>query len=409
MISRLLQIFLFLLPLHGGLVVFGFEGIRYWKEVFLLLFVLYWVVVEGKIILNKKSVHLSREQYIGIGFLVWLVVLVLLNGDMRTSLLSVRYLGVGVFVYLLFSRLCDLSILGKKDITVSLQAFVYGCICSVLFGIWAHFLGGYGVLSHWYSHTISSWVPGQTIPLYHETEGLIRMQGMSSGPVEFAHLLFLGLGVLCISSFSKQWKWGIGILLLTGTILSLTRAVWLALLLGSVVYLFQNRGTKIMNWIPAKIRTTKASIWMFLGGVFVVGGILFSSSSVQDHLLRRAGTSDHITRPIEAFQKGLEHPLTGSLGELGPAARTKNLALHNNDKALIAENVFVDVFAQTGIVGFLFYVLFIISLWKKLWKKKYVSWIVASLVVLNLATVFDMTPLSIGYFACMAFLVHKKG
>lgn len=389
-ISHLLSGILFLLPLHGAMTVFGFEGIRYWKEVVLLILGLYWVCIEGRNILNKKSVQFSRLELLSLLFLLWGIVLVFLSPDKGTAIQAFRYLGIGYGVFFLVSRLISG---GEEGIVTSVQYLVFGSLVSVVFGLWAHFLGGYEILQAWYSNTISSWVPGQSIPLYHETGGFIRMQGTSSGPVEFAHMLFLAVLVLPYARFSRRVRRGIGILLITGILFSLTRAVWIGLAVYGIIILWQ-------KW---KWSVRKGSLILGILGLLGIG-LLFFVPQLRQQLVERSGTKDHITRPIEVAKIGLQSPIQGSLGMVGPAARAKNLVENNDDKAPIAENVLVDYFAQTGIIGFLIALCF----WWKILKlnKKSIQIVVPIILVMNMATIFDMTPLSISYFAILAFLAH---
>ena len=127
------------------------------------------------------------------------------------------------------------------------------------------------------------------------------------------------------------------------------------------------------------------------------------SQDFQKKFLERGGTSEHFTRPLEAIQVGLDRPFLGHLGQLGPAARALHLREKNDDQALIAENVFVDYFAQLGIVGvFLAFAFFVSVFWRV--QESWFPLIGGFLVVAHLATIFDMTPLSIAFFLVLSFI-----
>lgn len=334
---------------------------------------------------------MSLRQGLSLSFLIWLMALVFINEDLKTSLVAARYLGLGMGVFLVVSRLNFLGKIKEGDIKNITSAFILGVCTSVVFGLWAHFLGGYGILQHWYSQTISSWVPGQTIPLYHETAGIIRIQGASSGPVEFAHLLLLAFVVLPFTAWKPKTKRFFLAFLITGIIFSLTRAVWL----GIVLYL-------LLTWFQQKKISFKKIGIIALGGIILVGSAFFIPS-VQELVLRSESTKEHLLRPLEVFKIGLKNPFLGNLGQVGPAARAKNLELYNDDKAPIAENIFIDIWAQTGFVGFLLIFCFWASFFRKPYPKS-IRLILVTVFVGSLASIFDMTPLSICYFCFIAIM-----
>lgn len=395
MTIRLLQILFFFLPLHGLISVFDVPYLRFWKEGVLILIGLVWFLYESTSFLNKKSVHISLQESLALCFLLWLLALVFIADDTKTALVAARYLGLGLAVFFLISRLKSLGKIKETNIAPIISAFLCGVTASVFFGIWAHFLGGYEILQSWYSQTISSWVPGQTIPLYHETAGIIRMQGASSGPVEFAHLLLFAFMVLPIARLQKKTQGFFVFILLLGMVFSLTRAVWLALFFCGAWAWFQQN----------KISFKKLGI-IFATGVLLFAASLFSST-VQNIVLRSESTQEHFSRPLEVFKIGLESPFLGNLGKAGPAARAYNLQQHNNDKAPVAENVFIDVWAQTGMVGIFLFLGFFGSFFFKKQKIMYL-FLAVGIFVANLASIFDMTPVSISYFLLLGLLFHHS-
>lgn len=406
----LLRLLGFGLPIHGALTVFGPEWFRWWKEIVLLgLLVLVglnfreiWAAVRGQ---HYRTAPLT---YAGL-LLGWVSLLVLINSDFSTALVAARYLALGWIVFGLFWALSV-----RFDPTKVFHNFstglLTGSVISVFFGIWAQWLGGFQVLRSWYSATISSWVPGQTLPLYHQTsEGVIRMQGMASGPIEFSHLLVLALWLVLFRRLGGL-SWGLGGLFLLGIWWSGSRAA----LMAALMLLAFQLGLYVKQKWTEKPRPLVAlsSHWeinlccVLLITIAGLGGLKYVVQELpetQIQKLVRVSDSDHITRPIEAFKMGLENPVWGNLGALGPAARARNLATQNNDQAPIAENVLVDYFAQLGSIGLLLGLMFW-GTW--LWQVRRQSYLVllgvVSLLLMSLATIFDMTPISIAWFAVLA-------
>ncbi len=402
------------LPFHGLITTMTPDFFRFYKEIVLILCLGCVVFLEIWNFWKSSWQSLSTpEKWAGL-FLVWGGGLVAINPDWYHSVIAFRYLGTGFLIFLIFSRLIQYwgSEWGRKALKQFSICFVTSCVGAVIFGTWMKYGGGFEVMTHFYSSTISSWVPGQMIPIYHQVGDFIRMQGGSSGPIVFGHLLLLSLFLHFFVVRKKlrnaecgmrnYLEFGIcnlgsPLCLLFGILQSGSRAAVLALIVGVVIWL----GSQKEVWKWGKTWCGKMII------ILVVGVGLLGLANFQKELLLRAGTSDHFTRPIEAFQKALESPIMGNLGELGPAARAKNLTQNNDDKALIAENVFVDYFAQMGIFGFILAVGFFVSVFLRL-PKEYWPFIGGFLVVVNLATIFDMVPLAMVVFLVLAFLSRYK-
>ncbi len=413
------------LPWHGMITVFFPEGFRFWKEIVLLALgiLVGWGYMSN--FLNSSVKNRQNELTFGrlfrtpdfwaLLFLGWGSVLVFLKADPYTSAVAFRYLGLGFFAFVLHNLICK-SLLkpgksGHKNFCRFFKKFstffVWSTVLSTIFGLWGKFLGGFEVLKNFYSQTISSWVPGQTLPLYHQTsEGFIRIQGGASGPVEFAHILLLALFVQCFFIRRFKWfDWGVIMILGLGIFQSGSRAG----ILGAGLLIVANLFWRYVKFDGGSLKKIESwvVVWLMLVCVLAMTKLGFSEPIAGDisflnKKIVRISDSDHITRPIQAFYMGLENPVTGNLGELGPAARAKNLAINNNDKAPIAENVFVDYFAQLGGLGLFLAVMF----WGSLYLKFSFRWICMAsvfLLLMNFATILDMTPLAILIFIFLAF------
>ncbi|MCF7830966.1 O-antigen ligase family protein [Candidatus Gracilibacteria bacterium] len=398
-VERLLLSLALFLPHHGTITVFLPEPFRFWKEVVLLA--LFFTVLFYEI--KNWRVYgwptFSWAEILAVLFLLWTLSLVLISSDKSTSLVAARYLGLGFFVFLVISRLKRKFLnsdweFWKQQFT---SLFIVSCAASVLFGVWAKFMGGFEKLTGFYSPTISSWVPGQTLPLYHETGEFIRMQGASSGPNEFAHLLLAALFLIPFlpKGANKRQEVCIKILfiiiLLFGIMQSFSRSAILVAILGIIFFL-----TKQFKFNRQKIMSTLLVI------LLIFWGVLVGSKRLNNNFVQRLGTSEHFTRPVESVKMGLQNPLVGNLGKLGPAARAKNLRENNDDKALIAENIFADYFAQLGVFGLLLALGFFVVLFLEL---PYLNRLFLGAVFLtgSVATIFEMTPISIIFFLLFAF------
>lgn len=461
-------LFGFLLPLHGGLTVF-FPELRFWKEFLLVGLICLVMYNEAKKIyyhcISQKKLHESElhsesffKKYLktwrnpeifSIGLIIWILVLVVINPEIMRAAEAARYLLMLPLVYLIFFRLIssyylshsktlNLKIL-KLSINYFYSFFLLSVLISITFGSWIKFGNDVFFVQKFYSNTISSWVPGQTIPIWHEIDGVIRMQGLSSGPVAFGHMCLLALGILPIwlekmchhevdsgSSISvelRNKKKSTGVSLnwfqnlsskyqnATGLvrykksyitfvqIISSLFLVWViwqsgsrAALLGAFIVIIWQFFWQIQYCKPKFIRQAFLSVITLV--IIGTSSILYFKPTLINNIVNRAGTSDHFTRPVQAFEKFIDSPVTGNIGELGPAARSWNLKHHNNDQALITENVFIDYLAQTGIIGFVFFMIFFFSaIYRSAHHWRGILLVFA--LTMSMATLLDMTPLAI--------------
>lgn len=406
----LLFFLLIFLPWHGIITVFLPKPFLFWKEIILVLFFIFSLNFKQikKFLKEEKVKNFKSSFFWAILFLIWLFILAILNQFNYYSIIAIRYLGIGFFVFCLFSYYFSHSQKFKKKTEKSLIYFVYFCVLAVLFGIWSKFGNGFEILSNFYSPTISSWVPGQTIPIFHKTNEFIRIQGASSGPIEFSHLLLVAFFLLLFSKplkltfLKKAYKnWTLIIILFFGIFQSFSRSAILSAMVLGIIYWWQTKTP--FNKITKK--TTKIGYILLI--LFSSFFLFYKTNFLYKNIIQRAGTSAHLTRPLEAIKTGLKNPFFGRLGSIGPAARIRNLKEKDNDQALIAENIFADYFAQTGFVGLILSLGFFITLFFQV-AKKYWGFLIIILLTANLATIFDMTPLSIIYFLILAFLIERS-
>ncbi len=248
------------------------------------------------------------------------------------------------------------------------------------------------VVLGWWSETISSWVPGQKIPLYHAAVGCPRLQGGASGPVALATLLLVGQW--CVHSLGwRGWRWGVGQGVLLGLIgLSLTRSV-----LGLSVVCLAGWAWQA-GWVRGRTLWLGAVLGGGLGGAIVLGWAPLREQ------VWRVGSAQHLTAPVAGVRLAVsEHLLTGQLARSGPAARAHNLEKNDDDKALVTENVLVDVLVQLGVVGLLLTLWWwwtVAGLTPSGWPR---WWGVVVIVLLQTATLFDMMPVGMALWTAVGF------
>lgn len=424
MVYRLKVILLWMLglglPWHGALTVFGPDFMRWWKEVLLTLLVCLILpqLLKIKPYSDFKNV-LGAPWLWAAGFLLWGLFLVFVNKDLHTSVMAYRYLGLGFFAMLLGYGLWKNTLFsGKNGYVKSVDLFhifctalTLGVLASTLFGVWAKLLGGYAVLGNWYSQTISSWVPGQTIPLYHQVGDFIRMQGASSGPVEYSHLGVLALWYVLYFPrsifFFKNTTYILGekialmMLLFFGVLQSGSRAALLGIVILGLIWAGQRwmlPTLKRVNWTLDKAAALLLVMIVLTGMLkFTFSKSVIGNLEIMNKNIVRTSDPGHLSRPLEAWSMAIKSPLFGNLGTLGPAARTKNLKETNNDQAPIAESVPFDIAAQLGLLGLGLWLLFYVAYFRQA-STEIRALLLAFTPLMLLATIFDMTPVSISFY-----------
>ncbi len=415
------------LPWHGLITVFLPEPFRYWKEIILLMILVVSLFmkepsislfsamtkhIKSFFVKNKKKNFWQKPIFYAALFLIWLGFLSGVEQNYYSSI-SARYLGFGFFVFIVISMLLKKS--GKKSqefFLIFSTSFVVSALASVLFGIWAKFGGGFEVLQNYYSTTISSWIPGQTLPLYHEVAGFIRMQGGASGPVEFGYLLFVA--IFLILKKNKKLK-SLDLMFLIILFFGIWQSSSRAALGGSFILLILFLFSKVKNLPDKVLKYTKVwlviVLFLALTKILVVNFLPKNPSekinkfpSIINNL--RTGDTEHFTRPLQAIKDGFKSPIYGDLGSYGPSTRMKNLIEKNNDQGKIAENIFVDYFVQLGLIGLFFVLAFWWTLFMSVSPQSQI-FIFTTFLLVNLATIFDMTPLSIIFFSVFAFLKNR--
>ncbi|MDH3324641.1 MAG: hypothetical protein OEL89_03315, partial [Candidatus Peregrinibacteria bacterium] len=126
-----------LLPWHGAISVFLPDDFKFWKEVIFGVLFLIMIGLEFFSFIRKRWNKLNGGEVLAGLFCAWLAVLVLIGKGEFYQILAARYLGFGVFVFFVLSRI--LRNFDRKSQQVLLRSFVrpfvFSCILSVLFGV----------------------------------------------------------------------------------------------------------------------------------------------------------------------------------------------------------------------------------------------------------------------------------
>ena len=382
-----------LLPWHGAITVFLPDEFRWWKELVLILLIGLVMLSEWRAAKRNKVFKFTEAELCALGFLIWGGILASVSGDIKSATIAMRYLGLPFLTFFIWSIWFQNPKNNRaKALELFAKGFIPSCLIATAFGIWITKLGGVDFVQNFYSTTISSWVPGQTIPLWHEINGVARLQGASSGPIEYSHLLVAALALVPLLKRKLIESSLVKLILVVGIAMSASRSA----MIGAIIIL----GWGAWKNMPKSWPRKKISIIGIMLGLATIIGLLLGTN-----ILQRAGTNDHFRRPYQAIIAGHENFVSGHLGQWGPASKIKNMTENNNDQGPIAENVIADWWVQLGALGmilgvaWLFYVTIGLTV-------EGIGFAIAAIVMLNLASIFDMTPTAIAWGTLLA-MFHK--
>ncbi len=317
---------LFALPFHALLVTVATKIIAgpghapltvlaLWKEA-LLGVILSIALIE---IAKNYKAHVTKyaldaiDVLIAFLFLLSVLVTILGHADPMLYEYGFKYVFVPLGAFVLLRRVSWSAHFREKAFYLILlaAAFIagYGLLTLVASTSFFTFLG--------YSDLHSLYLPDSPLPAFHQIGGtmLRRMQSTMSGPNQLG--LYLLLPWICafahwlkrpsLRNASLPFVFGFAI------IFTFSRTAWIAAAFITIVYLImQKRWRESMGALSLMIVTGLIVAYFF--------------PSV---ILRFASSEDHLSRPLEAVQRMIEHPLGEGLGAAGPASnRVSDACVH---------------------------------------------------------------------------------
>lgn len=372
-VSMLTMLVFWLVPFHATLTIwlssnFGhYTAFRLWKEVILVVCVVgavYLLLTDHKI----RSHTLSRR-------LVWVILaymaLNIIWGLLAINMneVSAKAVGYGLIVnlrFLVFFLLCWALALRTARLRKRWQMLVlWPAAVVVAFGILQVLVLPNDFLRHFgYSEA--------TIPAFETVNSninYIRIASTLRGANPLGAYLIIPISVLVVLMIQKGRNWRQGIFLAaTFVVLFFTysRSAWIGALLSIIAIIFIS---------PLSKKTRKLSY--FVAGVFVsfgvLGALVLNNNSYFENLVFH--TEDNSTIQVSsnnsrsaALKSGLadikNEPLGEGPGSAGPAS------VYNNEPSRIAENYFLQIGQEVGIVGLILFILINAGVGLLLWLRR---------------------------------------
>lgn len=354
MISRVREsltlVLLFALPFHAFLVtvftkIIAGPGhapltvLALWKEAVLGVILVIALIEIAKRVqstgLQSTELRLDRiDSVIAFLFILSILVSILGHGDPMLYAYGFKYVFVALGAFVILRRVTWSAHFASKALYLILLAAAiiagYGLLTLILPMSFFTFLG--------YSDLHSLYLPDAPLPAFHQIGGtmLRRMQSTMSGPNQLG--LYLLLPWICGFSYwlkrpslrnaSLPFVFGFAI------IFTFSRTAWIAAAFITIVYLImQKRWRESMGALSLMVVTGLIVAYFF--------------PSV---ILRFASSEDHLSRPLEAVQRMIEHPLGEGLGAAGPASnRVSDACVHleeGSDASWAADRTDLCVFVN---------------------------------------------------------------
>lgn len=373
-VSGLSALILLLMPFHAFLTVWlssltgHYTALRLWKEIILLIIglgTLLLIAIDHKI----RSHTLTRR-------LVWLIFLyVFLNllyglfvysrGDV-----SLKSLGYGLIVDLrfpLFFLVTWSAALRTRRLRYYWQGLVlFSCAVVVVFGLLQAFILPNNFLTH-FGYGPNTIAPIETI---NHNRSYIRIASTLRGANPLGAYLIVPISVLTMilarAKLRRNWQFG----LLAGALITLFFSFSRSAYIGAFVSMAIILGLSIKSKKLQRVALVGACI----GLLALVGlGLALRHNErfqnvffhTQDHsLVKTTSNGGHLSALKAGLGDIAHHPLGDGPGTAGPASA------YNPRETRIAENYFIQIGQETGLIGMLLFILINVGVGYLLWSRR---------------------------------------
>lgn len=362
-----------LVPFHAFLTVwaaslFGhYTAFRLWKEALLALITLTTFVL---LLFDRDLFKSLRRDWlarvIGVYTLPTIVTglfayhagnvnkIALLDG----LLLNLRFLLFFVIVWLVTQRQDFIARQWRK-------LLLWPATVVIVFGLLQRFVLPYDVLRH-FGYGPQTIYPYETID---HKKAYLRIQSTLRGanPLGAYMVIIVTAALGAGGRLARQWRWLLAIAAVLVLVLSFSRSAWIAV----VVSVF----TLLLLKFAGNKRVQKLALAGAVGLVIILAGatlVLRNNDHFQnaffhtDEHSHSAASSNtgHFEAIVHGAQDIAASPLGRGTGTAGPASQ------HNNHSARIAENYFIQIGQETGIIGTVLYVAINCMVALRLWHRR---------------------------------------
>jgi O-antigen ligase len=356
-VQVVILIILLILPFHEFLTTwlasnFGhIDLFRIWKEI--LLVIISPIVVYLALINNKLRHWLLRDRLVLLILLFSIIAIILGIVGYHLHHVNASALEAGLIIDLRFFLIFvfTMVITNYSDFFKKYwrEILIYPAILVILFGIAQLFLP-LNFLSHfgYGPHTIPAYQTVDQQSRFHRIQSTLR----GANPLG-AYLIVIIPIFIFFSTKRRFVRIVSSFLSLVAIFFTYSRSAYIGLLLtlGIIFYYLKFDSPKL------KKETKKALYYIFTGIVLLVIAlaIILRNNTTFDNIFlhssknSRSATSSNTVRFSDLrsnTENFIKHPLGQGVGIAGPAS------VHNNHPAMFAENFYIQIGQETGILGF---------------------------------------------------------
>ena len=357
------------LTVYGGYLFGHYTALRLYKETLLVLLMfasIYLVSTDrklAKIFFGDKIIRLIiLFAFIA---LLWGVVSYLRGG------VSLKAFGYGLIVdlriFLIFAVSYLISLKIKLSETKLLKYILYPALAVVGFGLMQIFVLPHDFLSH-FGYSIKTIMPYETI---NNNSQYVRIISFLRGSNPLGTYLIIPLSTLALVFINKsklRFKSGLFFIMTSVVLLfSFSRSAWIGAVVsvGLVIYL------KISSQVVKKRLLYLVSAGFILS---VISLFIFKNNSVYQNLIFHTQTTSvsnpssdtgHLNGLSNGLHQIISNPIGSGTGTAGPAS-----VYNKKAPVRIAENFFIQIGQELGIIGLLVFIVIQVLLAVKLYKTK---------------------------------------
>jgi len=368
----LVSIILVVMPFHAFLTVWlsslvgHYTLLRLWKEFLLLAVVLIaaWQLRDPKL---RKQIFASKLTWLTCIYaavqVIWGIVAytqhtVTMKALAYGLLVNLRFLAFFLAIWILASKSPQLSRTWRP-------LLIGPAIVVLIVTLLQYFVLPYDILRH-FGYNEMTIYPYETI---NHNVNFIRVMSTLRGANPLGAYLILILSLLLVlwRNQLKNWRFAIfPAVAALALVLTFSRSAWLGFTLSALIIGATMLKTKQARQNAAMLA---AGATILIAGLFAM---LHHNATFQNVFAHTQDHSKVSTSSNEghrsALRNGLSdmahHPLGSGPGTAGPAS------VYNKNKVRIAENYFVQIGQETGIIGFGLFIAINVVLGQQLWRRK---------------------------------------
>ena len=365
---------LVLMPFHAFLAVWLASAVRHytllrlWKEFLLVPIVVgaaYLLLIDSS--MRKKIFSLTLVKLIG-AYVVLVLICALVAVIRHWVTTKAMLYGVLVDLRFLTFFLAVIVIAAKSDRLHRkwLKILLGPAILVAALAILQYLVLPYDFLKH-FGYGPSTISPYETIN--HNIQHIRAISTLRGANPLGAYLVIpiSALAVLLIRERTgRRDKTILGIGLLLALLFSFSRSAWIGAVLSVIT----------VAWLSLKPGHAKKIAWWIVAATVVIGGLaavaLRNNHTFQDIFLHTDSSSQaaqssnqgHSAAFKTAAKDIIHQPLGGGVGSAGPQS------VYNNHQARIAENYFLQIGQESGVLGMLLFIAICISIGKMLYERR---------------------------------------